>query len=238
MTAPLSAVSSARSLASGCTLIRARSFGEGSLDVPLIACQAQPDHVWRKADDPRPFSDSVSFAAPLHTSIHARVIRLFDWCRPSNVPRLVVAVYVDAIKRVAPRWCRPDVAKKRGEAVAPLLAHGDASAAVVGPHPISRMMTARLSARPGQILFGPRPSVCCLPSGGEFAIQATATFLVSGHQLRVHSLGGFAAITSTDPRRTLKRVLHGHESVEALAGDVDKWTSHFTNDYHTTRVTR
>lgn len=61
----------------------------------------------------------------------ARVARLLDLGRPSAVPRLVVAVYVDAIDRCTDR-ALSHVGKKAGEPPCspPLFANGNASACV------------------------------------------------------------------------------------------------------------
>ena len=64
-------------------------------------------------------------------TIRALIAGLFCASRPTAIPRLIVAIIVDPLKRVFGRGSSPHVGKKRDIGSAPPFAHDDAATAVI-----------------------------------------------------------------------------------------------------------
>jgi hypothetical protein len=74
---------------------------------------------------PAPVGDDFALTVQTHPSVAAHIARLLPRCRPANISRLIVAIVIGkAINRMAGRWARADVRKKRGERLSPFLANG------------------------------------------------------------------------------------------------------------------
>lgn len=85
--------------------------------------------------------------APLPLRRWPPIARLLRTSRPPAVIRLVVAVVVDAIKRVLPRRLLAHVREERLEAAAPTIADRNAATAIAVPCRVARVRTA-LNHRP------------------------------------------------------------------------------------------
>ena len=65
------------------------------------------------------------------SSVGASIVGLFRRCGPPTIARFIIAVGVDAVKRVRGTWPWPHVIIESLEGIAPPLAHGDTPAAIV-----------------------------------------------------------------------------------------------------------
>lgn len=81
----------------------------------------------------RPLNNGFHLAAKLNKVILSCVAALLFVRRPSHVAGLVVAVIVDAIKRMMRRWPGADVSVKRQKRMLPLFADSYSTTAIVPP---------------------------------------------------------------------------------------------------------
>ena len=106
----------------------------GSFDCPPVGyaiaeCISRHD-VAGRADC---LSSSHAPATVNNPTIAARVVLLLQLGFPSNITRLVVAIVVDAAKRMLRRWARPNTGKKSLKAFIPFVAHPYPPPAIVFP---------------------------------------------------------------------------------------------------------
>lgn len=135
-----------------------------------------------------------------HAPVCALVVDLRDAVRPSAVAGLVVAIVVDAIKRVA-FWARPHIRKERAEVALPPRAHCDAASAVVWECDVSGREAARLSRFPRPELsgFGAAEAVFSEGLRHSLSVIARATDSPAANKRVRLNAGGVPAFTSAQP---------------------------------------
>lgn len=125
-----------------------------------------------------------------NTGLHTPLIHaLLAPCRPSCVPRLVVAVIVRAVECEFPAWPRANVQKEQTEGSQPPLTHLNAAPAVVLPPRILWIGAALLNPDPNSILSRPtrygRVPVCSNAVAEFFPSQAPARLSMPVQQVRL-----------------------------------------------------
>src|SRR5215210_4880950 len=78
-------------------------FGQRTLDRPVLNVDTAVDAVRVDAGSLGPLYDQERFAVPGDRLVVAGIARLLAPCGPANVPGRVIAVVVDAVKRVLRR---------------------------------------------------------------------------------------------------------------------------------------
>jgi hypothetical protein len=139
-------------------------------------------------------------------ALRATVERLLASGRPATVARFVVSVIVDAVNGVVGGRTRPHISQERGEVIAPAVAHGDASPAVIRPALDVRVVTAVLEADPGRVFHGlplaaVGAAVAMLRKRGRHKFVATTPAGRNSNSLQIASANGpfAAAVATTDP---------------------------------------
>jgi hypothetical protein len=152
-------------------------------------------------------SRTAAFAALLDKS---RVTRLLKRCGPSAVRRLVVAVRIYAVERLAWRaW--PHVGKEGSEVVTPSVAHRDAAATVKAKLRVCLYETTSFSVGP-RLVFARCSPASCVPvssrSRNERFGSEAATASGSAISQRIAShVGRGTAITNARPDGTSSRAI-------------------------------
>ncbi len=99
-----------------------------------------------------PFFKGFTFSVMRDVSAACRMLVLLLACGPSAVVKFVVAIVINAVNRVLWSWSRPHIIKKRLKRVSPLVAHRDASPAIMTISGVVRVATSKFHALPGTIL--------------------------------------------------------------------------------------
>ena len=111
-------------------IARSSWLSHGALCRPSTPEYSKVEHSLWHSCYTRPFSHGLGFAAPLYQAIRSSVVCLFSLGGPAYVTRFVVAVVVNALKRVSGRWPAPHVIQKRLEGSSPLLTDGNSTCPV------------------------------------------------------------------------------------------------------------
>ena len=155
----------------------------------------------------------------------ALIVRLRLGCGPSAIGRLVIAEWVDSVKRVF-RRTRSHVFQERREVVAPSRAHRDADAAIVLVGARRLRMAARDHASPRRVLGAVAASefaVATVKSRAIGLLVAAATLRVAVRQVFAFLGRALAAITETQPIRSAvsaRRLTDDGEFAEPLPDQV------------------
>lgn len=166
-----------------------------------------------------PLRDGSPFAVHLQHATGSAVVCLVNVGDPSAIVRRVMAVVIGAVDAVLRGGPRPHVSKKRGEALAPLVAHGDTASAVVGKGALIRVVAAAFDRRPGAVFVGAAVSMC---GGYALASQTPTAFDATGQQSV--AIGNDFATTRTRAADaetitpSTGYLCHGCESAEGAAG--------------------
>jgi hypothetical protein len=151
---------------------------------------------------PRPGSCGHAFSAISDQSRATRVDALLPWSRPSDVSRLVVAIIVDAVDRMALGWPWTYVREKRFKGIDPFLSNRDTSAAIVREFRNSSVEASGLDPDP-RLVFG-RSGMSVSVVGHEQAWkQAAARLWLTPSKSVIASLAGLSAIASAPRPRSL-----------------------------------
>jgi hypothetical protein len=131
------------------------------------------------AGDARPVRDGQGLALPSHRPVVALIAGLLRLCGPANVARLVIAVYVDAVKGMPWRRTLSNVSEERQEVQLPSVADSDASAAVVWIVLLPRIKASVLHLPPTLVgwiseTVASCASVLCCPASKLFISHASA----------------------------------------------------------------
>lgn len=158
----------------------------------------------------------------------AAVPTLLGAGRPSHVSGLVVAVIVDAVKRVRAAGAFSNVGKKRLEVVAPFVAKANAATAVVGVGMMLRKFAAGLGVIPRLVFWRLRASVRARSVASGFAPKAAAALGMAILEHGAVSRLGRAAIALTKPARVVvvrpvERTLNHNQSPESLARKIQQF---------------
>lgn len=133
------------------------------------------------------------------------IARLFSGSGPSTVVRPVVAVVVDAIKRMGLRGATAHVGQERLERIAPAVTHADSASAIVSIVDVTRIGAARFHAFPDFILgcgfaHGPLSVFLIWASLAVFSLQTTAAFDATGAQIAGAGCPSPATIATAFPQ--------------------------------------
>lgn len=166
-------------------------------------------------------------SGPLVARPRAPVPRLFTFCGPATILRLVVAAVVDAIDRVAGRWTPAHVGNEV-LVVEPAVAYGNTAPAIVGIPLVSRVGAALQHATPRAIFGRPCPvvparvAVASVRRSGAICPVAPAAYRVSRSQVTPGNNRLCAAVASAREACPLHRVGSGHDKKpsESLARQV------------------
>lgn len=141
----------------------------------------------------RPVRQQPCLALPRQAvKVTPRVSRLLLRGRPPDVPRFIVAVIVDPVKRVPECRSGSYVSQECREVCLPAFANGDPPSTVVSPHLGSGVQAAVLHVLPRPVLGRTMPAVAC-----DALLRQAAT------RLRV-SAGQFGLLDDSDtPTGTL-----------------------------------
>jgi hypothetical protein len=196
------------------------------LQRPPTLKQALVERGHRDPNFPRPFRQGSGSFPPCNPPIGSGVVRLLNVGGPSDVPRLVVPVVVDPVKRVSQRRTWTYGAEKGGKVVQPFVAHPDSAPAIVRPSLVSGVRTTHLGSTPRMVLRRPRQSMCPLSGGRQFRVQATTTLGVAASKTPSRHPRTSSTSTKALPYISFVDVTNGCEAPERLAGEVDKFSSH------------
>ena len=127
--------------------------GHRFINGPPAKIEASAQCRARDAQSLRPLRKRQCDAVMGDEVIAAAVVVLPDHGRPAHVARLVIAVIVDAIKRVLPRWTSANVSKKCLKGRQPRITHADTTTPVVGIFRSLRIGAARFHVAPRSV-FG------------------------------------------------------------------------------------
>jgi hypothetical protein len=203
-------------------------LGEGAVWCPVMHHDPVIHLHERQAQFPAPLSERLDFATPLYAAIVPAIIGLLNFCGPAHVARLVVSVHVDAVNRVVPRRLLAYVCQKGREVISPFIADVDTTTAVVQPSLVSWIRAALLGVTPRNPFHCAGLVVRPLAISGQFTIQASAAL----HQALLHiaaaGVVGISAIASADPLIALVGVVKRYKAAEAVSGDVEQWSAHFS----------
>lgn len=161
------------------------------------APQSFSQHGTRQAQDCPPFLNRLGFSVVGDGSIRAFVLALFQPRGPSAIPRLVMAVVVDAIERVI-RRAVAHVGKKCLKVVSPLLGHTNAATAVVIRVFMARVVAAFFRLKPRAVFPSSASSVCCARSQRLIQQASTAFHRAITKVASAHNCA-LAALAQADP---------------------------------------
>jgi len=154
----------------------------------------------------------------------AGISRLLCARRPLAVVWLVIAVHVDALKRIS-RRARSHIAQKCREVTAPRLAHLNTPAAVVAELFCATVSTTTFRMLPRNVFTRLSRSVRSSGFARTFSAKAAATFGATMSKRRARYDDAVSAIAGAVPmslRFSMRRdrLKQHDESAEALRGDV------------------
>lgn len=146
-----------------------------------------------------PLGDRAEYAVEAENTGRSPIIGLLLWSRPTAVTGFVVAVVVDAIKRMLRRRSKTHVGEEVLELQPPLSDLNAATAvAMVG---LARYVSASLKhLRPCHMLGAATASVGSWHGGLSFSMKAAAACCVPCRKIRLPYLACCAALASTLPR--------------------------------------
>ena len=144
------------------------------------------------ADFSSPLSNGLSLVAEGQCSVRAAVVVLnFSEC-PSTVVRIVVAVGIDAIKRIFRAGAFAHIGKEVLEAVKPAVANGYAATAIVRIADIGPGIATRLHCCPGLVFRCFGTVVSC----DRVDTETTATTRFAAGEVRCCDKLSFAAFAA------------------------------------------
>ena len=194
-------------------------------------------HV-RNAKMSRSFGHGHRQAIELDHLVLADVVHLLALRGPATVARFVVAVAVDAVKRVA-LWSFAHVVQERTEVVQPLVAHADAAPAVERVGALSWVTTSFLGVSPRDVRRGESAdasgTVLHVAGRSIRSLVAAATPSVAATQVFAVLAGDGAALAPHTPEGAALRdgriAFDDGEFAESLAGKVFRCKQDHGNDY-------
>lgn len=212
-------------LAQGQGLADSQGLGQGAVNGP--AGQQTPFQCSRlESEGAFPLCNRLAASQVLNEMVVPVVVRLHERRGPDAVTRLVVAVGVQPLYGVAFR-ARPHVGAERLEAVAPSVAHRDASSAVILKRSCTRVEAARFRGAPRTILACVELSVREVAIAGRFVSQTTAALRESDAERTADHHGLSPALALAYPRgASLKAsvmlcAMQNRESSEYFASKID-----------------
>ncbi len=146
-----------------------------------------------------PVSDCSLLTIPFQHDIAAAIARLLSLIQPDTIRRLIIAIVVEPFQRGA-FWTLAHIYKKRGEIIAPFLAHRDTAPTVIRVLRRANIKTSSLCASPTGVCASRNQSVCRQSCRQDFTMQATATQCIPARQARRDDMGSASAVALADPR--------------------------------------
>lgn len=184
------------------------------------------------AGSPRPFGHRERDAIACDPAALTTVPHLDILQRPADITRFVMAVIVDAIKRVLGGWARADVRDERFERVLPLVTHANAATAVNVEITHVRVSAPLFGVAPRHVFGRVCESVSKAALPYEFVLMAAARFHGAANKM-IRTWGAFrSAVASASNQRmaTVRDALDYRQAIEALAdGYRQRWSSHVSN---------
>ena len=173
--------------------------GHGTLNAPS-ALEAVAHNMFHTAKPCRPFSRCQALTVELQKHIPARVVALLSMRGPTAIARLIVAVVIDAINRVALGRPNAHVGDEVFEAVAPSVAYDDASTTVVSEFVcLQWTMAPRYHRVPDVVVGVIRQAMRGVCTAGRFvAMASTRNGRASGHSSSDNVADG-SAVAPADP---------------------------------------
>lgn len=185
--------------------------------------------LFRNASDGSEFSKQEHLTSKLNALIGRPICSLLSACCPSAISRLVVAVIIDAINRVAGRRAFAHVGKK-GTEIFPPLAHGDTALSIVPSSYgiLLRTSSDHTSPRCVSKASGSGMKVC-----SASMLAATGIVFIRAKCSRAQN-ALIAAIASTSPSVVILSALAGYngQESESLAEKVELYWLHGERPYH------
>lgn len=152
-----------------------------------------------------PFPKGQGFPVERVESVGAHVSGLFVGQRPAAIARLVASIVVGvAIQGMFWRWAASHVRQETLERIAPLVAHRDATSAVIFIILGFGIKAAVLRMRPCAVFRAERIAVASSHLSDFthlFPLETSAGLSTSSEQRRLPHYGGFAAGAHTCPQR-------------------------------------
>lgn len=202
--------------------LRVDRFGQYAIGIPSIT-DATPDGVWRHIEFACPFRDCHSLTIHRQRMVDPGVVALFDFGSPTAIVRLVVAVIVDAVKRMTV-WAHTHVVEEILERFTPSGANLNTTCAVVLIFAAIRVVAAtyHLVVGGAQWMIGQSmssASFCC-----KFFLKASATKRSAFQQVTLYNGFLCAAFATTHPQvspvRNVSGVADHSPSAELYSGQV------------------
>jgi len=196
-------------------------FGKCPLRCPPRS-QTIGDCVMRDSYFPRPLGNSSGSPAKGQEVICRRIVRLIRGGAPPAVARLIIAVVIDAVKRVFLARARPHILIERRERFAPPFTDLDTAPPVTGVVFAVSVLTSLVHALPDVMLAGMTHSVP-RSRGEKFASVATATQRVATPQACPAYNSFLTAVAMTEPRCIIvdrANIANNVPAAEPLAGQV------------------
>lgn len=176
------------------------------------------------------------------TRVRAFVSILFGRSRPTAVRRLVVAINIDAINRMARRWSHAHVGKKCRETVAPTIAHADTPQPVICIAGRVGIFAAVDHATPTNVFSRPLAATIMLARMAvnhrslrrQFASKASTRITVPGYEPLSEHDSCHSAFASTLPScgwSLISHTLQDTPAAEYSASDVDRPRSSHSRDF-------
>lgn len=164
-----------------------------------------------------------------YANVGAGILRLLHRGRPTAVTGFVVSIHIDAVNRMFSGWAWSHIVQKGRKTSAPLVAHGDASSAVVL---ITEIETAFPDSRPDIIFTRDRRtinsrSMRATSCRSHFGRQASAAFRMPCHKMNGTHRRKSAAITTALPRSEpfgeIPSAPKSHETSKSFASSIYQW---------------
>lgn len=196
---------------------------------PLASDKPMPKYAEWNSGAKRPVSNAHSFAVKIYKLVASLVAKLLSSCRPTNIPRLVVAVIVGiAVDAVLGAWTMANVCNEVLE-LQPALAHGYSSAAVIVPRSIIRVR-ASLDDRVPDVELRDVPT----PAGvavldpllcSKFVANTSARLAFSGYEKSFRYRSHRPAITPSGELQaplgsSLRDKFNNHPSTESFSNEI------------------
>lgn len=185
------------------TLMHTRC-AEGLFDRPPELFETGIQNRRRDIQMTTPFSHCSALTVPLQHSTGAAVIGLFGARGPARVALGVMAVIVDALKRMQWRGLLANVSEKGREVLPPSITHPDAPASVVWKGRMRRTVTPILDRGPHAVFAAVRLSMLWTARSVTTGAKTAAAFCASALEPSDDGVNLFAALAPTADAQPLR----------------------------------
>lgn len=157
----------------------------------------------------------------------AAVVGLFSPCGPAAIGGRVIAIVVDAVKRMTSRRLRTNIGQEGWERRAPVFAHTNTAPTVIRPVFGVGIFAAVDDVTPRDVFAAVRKSMRSVARNDGLSLQTTATAMVACSQVSATGHDVRAALATALPHRcgaSGASAMHNKKTTKAPSGQInERW---------------